>query len=103
MAQAEFLRQLLNLPNLTDTGIVSGEAVVFVDDAFRGDIQDAIAGAFNLVITLDAGEIFGDEFADGRIIFYVGLGDWNSLVLLDCAFLTSAFRTRINSGSKLAA
>ena len=65
------------LPDFYNTSVISRETVVFVDDAFWSDIQDAIAGAFDLVITLDAGDIFGDKFANGRALHsYVMFSAW---------------------------
>ena len=78
--------QTKDLPYFNNACVVSRKAVVFVDDAFGGDLEDTISRAFDLVVTLDAGEVFGDEFADRRIFFHICLGNRNGLELLHGAF-----------------
>ena len=88
--------QTKDLPDFNNACVVSRKAVIFVDDAFGGDLEDTISCAFDLVVTLDAGEVFGDEFADRRIFFHICLGDRNGLELLHGAFHQRAVRFRFD-------
>ena len=84
------------LPYLDNASVVSRKAVVFVDDAFGGDFEDTISCAFDFVVTLDAREVFGDEFADRRVFLHIGLGNWNGLELLHGAFHQRAVLFRLD-------